>query len=67
MGSKQSVVVPPTTDFFKNCFSAKKIVKKIGHFADFWIFMAIYMDKLDQFKKNLISGHSESVEILPKY
>ena len=35
--------------FSKNCFSAKKIVKKIGRSVDFWIFMAIYMDKLDQF------------------
>ena len=28
--------------------------------------MAIYVDKLDQFLKNLIAGPSESVEILPK-
>ena len=28
---------------------SKKNVEKIGRFVDFWIFMAIYMDKLDQF------------------
>ena len=39
----------PVMIFSKNCFSAKKIVEKIGRFVDFWIFMAIYMDKLDQF------------------
>ena len=38
--------------FSKNCFRSKKIIKKVGRFVDFWIFMAIYMDKLDQFKKN---------------
>ena len=52
--------------FSKNCFSTKKNVEKIGHLVDFWILMAIYMDKLDQFKKKLIAGRSESVEILPK-
>ena len=35
--------------FSKNCFSAKKIVEKIGRCVDFGIFLAIYMDKLDQF------------------
>ena len=50
--SKQSVVVPPTTDFSKNCFSGKINVEKIGHFVDFSIFLPIHMDKLDQFKKN---------------
>ena len=35
MGSKQSVVVPPTTDFFKKLFFDKKNVEKIGHFVDF--------------------------------
>ena len=52
MGSKQSVVVPPTTDFFKKLFFGKKNVETIGHFLDIWIFMAMYMDKLDQFEKN---------------
>ena len=40
-----------TTFFSKNCFRSKKIIKKVGHFVGFWIFMAIYMDKLDQFWK----------------
>ena len=35
----------------KTVFKAKKIFKKVGRFVDFWIFMAIYMDKLDQFRK----------------
>ena len=48
-----------------NCFWSNKIIKKIGCFVDFCIFMAIYMDKLDQFK-NVIAGYTESVEILPK-
>ena len=39
----------PLVFFSKNCFWRKKIIKKIGCFVDFWIFMAIYMDKLDQF------------------
>ena len=51
MGSKLSIPVPPISDFFKSLFSTPKIIKKIGHFVDFWILMAIYMDKLDQFKK----------------
>ena len=42
----------PVMIFSKNCFRSKKIIKKVGRFVDFWIFMAIYMDKLDQFKKN---------------
>ena len=37
--------------FSKNYFLAPKIIKKIGRFVDFCIFMAIYMDKLDQFNK----------------
>jgi hypothetical protein len=41
----------PVMIFSKNCFRCKKIFKKIGRFVDFLIFMAIYMDKLDQFKK----------------
>ena len=50
MGSKQSITDPPLLVIFsKNYFSAKQIVEKIGRFVDFWIFMAIYMDKLDQF------------------
>ena len=41
---------PPSVMIFsKNCFRSKKIIKKIGHFVDFWIFMAIYMNNLDQF------------------
>ena len=51
MGSKQSVVVPPTTDFFKKLFFGKKKCQKIGRFVVFWILMAIHVDKLDQFKK----------------
>ena len=42
----------PVMIFSKNCFWGKKIIKKVGCFVDFWIFMAIYMNKLDQFKKN---------------
>ena len=41
----------PVLIFSKNWFRSKKIIKKVGHFVDFWIFMAIYMDKLDQFRK----------------
>ena len=55
----------PVMIFSKNCFWGKKIIKKIGHFVEFWIFMAKYMDKLDKIKK-LIPERSESVEILPK-
>ena len=51
MGSKQSVIDPSVMFFSKNCFWSNKIIKKIGCFVDFCIFMAIYMDKLDQFKK----------------
>ena len=41
---------PPSVMIFsKNCFWSKKIIKKIGHFVDFWIFMAIYVNNLDQF------------------
>ena len=42
----------PVMIFSKNCFWSDKIIKKILTFVDSWIFMAIYMDKLDQFKKN---------------
>ena len=35
--------------FFKKLFLAPKIIKKIGCFIDLWIFMWIYVDKLDQF------------------
>ena len=35
MGSKQSVVVPPRTDFVKKLFLAKKIVEKTGRVVDF--------------------------------
>ena len=55
----------PVMIFSKNYFRCKKIIKNNGCFVDFWIFMAIYMDKLDLLKY-LIAGHSESVEILPK-
>ena len=41
----------PVMIFSKNCFWSKKIIKKVARFADFWIFMAICMDELDQFKK----------------
>jgi hypothetical protein len=41
----------PVMIFSKNCFRCKTIIKNIGCFVDFWIFMAIYMDKSDQFKK----------------
>ena len=34
LGSKQLVVVPPTTDFFKKLFFDKKNVEKIGHLVD---------------------------------
>ena len=41
---------PPSVMIFsKNCFWSKKIIKKIGRFVNFWIFMAIYMNNLDQF------------------
>ena len=39
----------PVMFFLKNCFWSNKTIKKIGCFVDFCIFMAIYMDKLDQF------------------
>ena len=40
---------PPSGMIFsKNCFRSKKIIKKVGRFVDFWIFMAIYMNKLVQ-------------------
>ena len=39
----------PVMIFSKNSFRSKKIIKKIGCFVDFWIFLAIYMNKLDQF------------------
>ena len=42
----------PVMIFSKNCFRSKKIIKKVGRFVDFWIFMAICMAELDQFKKN---------------
>ena len=43
---------PPSVMIFsKNCFRSKKIIKKIGRFIDFWIFMPIYMNNLDQFLK----------------
>ena len=43
---------PPSVMIFsKYCLQSKKIIIKIGRFVDFWIFMAIYMNKLDQFKK----------------
>ena len=49
-GSKTMSCRPPLLLIFSNnCFSAKKIVEKIGRFVDFWFFMAIYMNKLDQF------------------
>ena len=35
----------PVMIFSKNWFSAQKIIEKIGHFVDFWIFMSIYMLK----------------------
>ena len=41
----------PVMFFSKNCFWSNKIIKKIGCFVDFCIFMAIYMDKLDQLRK----------------
>ena len=41
----------PVMIFSKNCFRCKKITEQIGYFVDFWIFMAIYIDELDQFKK----------------
>ena len=54
MGSKQSLNYRrcPVIIFSKNCFWCKKNHQKIECFVDFWIFIAIYMDKLDQFKKN---------------
>ena len=42
----------PVMIFSKNCFRSNKIIKKVGHFVDFWISMAICMDELDQFKRN---------------
>ena len=41
----------PVMIFSKNWFWSKKFIKKVGCFVDFWIFMVIYMDKLDQFRK----------------
>ena len=31
----------PSNDFFKKLFLAPKIIKKIGHFVDFWIVISI--------------------------
>ena len=42
----------PSNVFFKIQFSAPKIIKKNVRFVDFWIFMVIYMDKVDQFIEN---------------
>ena len=39
----------PVMIFSKNCFWSNKIIKKVARFVDFWIFMAICMDELDQF------------------
>ena len=54
MGSKLSIADANQYILFfsKNCFRRKKIIKKIGCCVDFWIFVVIYMDELDQFKKN---------------
>ena len=41
----------PVMIFSKNWFWSKKLIKQVGRFVDFWIFMAICMDKLDQFRK----------------
>ena len=41
----------PVMFFSKDYFQHQKSSKKIGHFVDFWNFMSIYIDKLDQFKK----------------
>ena len=41
----------PVMIFSKNWFWSKKFIKKVGCFVDFWIFMVICMDKLDQFRK----------------
>ena len=41
----------PVMIFSKHCFWSTKIIKIIEHFVEFWIFMAIHMDKLDQFTK----------------
>ena len=40
-----------SNDFSKNCFQCKKVIKKIEQNDDFWIFMAIYMIRSDQFSK----------------
>ena len=42
---------PSVMNFSKNWFWSKKIIIQIGHFVDFWIFMAIYVNNLDQLKK----------------
>ena len=39
----------PVMIFSKSCFWSNKIIKKVACFVDFWIFMAICMDELDQF------------------
>ena len=52
--------------FFKKLFSAPKIIKRIGCFVDFWIFISIYMLKIRPVLKNLIARNLESVKILPK-
>ena len=39
----------PLMIFSKNCFSVQNNHQKIRCFVDFWIFMAIYIDLLDQF------------------
>ena len=35
----------PVMIFSKNSFRSKKIIKKIGRFVDFWIFLTIYVHK----------------------
>ena len=39
----------PLMIFSKNCFSVQNNHQKIRCFVDFWIFMAIYIMKLDKF------------------
>ena len=44
-GQTNQLQIPPISDFFKILFLVAKIVKKIGGFVDFWIFLTIYVHK----------------------
>ena len=66
MGSKQSIPDPPQKRFFqKTVFGAKKSSKS-WMFCWFLNFYGNIYGQIRPVLKNLMSGRSESVEILPK-